>query len=121
MRGTESGRVEKEPRELSQMMQNQKVNYFHDFTSILKIPKTNPKIYGPTIELRYSGKKIIMIPLLLVDDNIATNFKEKANHFNKYFSSHKNLHQMTVSCLKMKYILHKQNHALILIVKVYTR
>ena len=37
MRGTESGRVEKEPGELSQMMQNQKVNYFHDLTSILKI------------------------------------------------------------------------------------
>ena len=60
-----------------------------------------------------------MIPLLLVDGNIPTNFKEKANHFNKYFSSHKNLHQMTVSCLQMKYILHNQNHhALILIVKV---
>ena len=36
----------------------------------------------------FNGSKIPVIPPLLIDDTFASDFKEKANRFNKFFSRH---------------------------------
>ena len=44
-------------------------------------------MYWSIIKLCFNGRKIPIIPPLSVNGKIITNFKEKANLFNKYFSS----------------------------------
>ena len=47
----------------------------------------SPKTYWSITKLCSNGRKIPIIPPLSVNGKIITNFKEKANLFNKYFSS----------------------------------
>ena len=35
----------------------------------------------------YNGKRISLVPPILVDNKIKANFKEKTNHFNDFFAS----------------------------------
>ena len=35
----------------------------------------------------YNGKKILLIPPILINNKLISNFKEKANHFNAFFAS----------------------------------
>ena len=53
----------------------------------LNNPQTIPKTYWSIIKSCYNGRKISIIPPLSVKGKIITNFKEKANLFNKYFFS----------------------------------
>ena len=79
--------VHKEAAELSEMIQNWKEKYFYDLSLKLNNPQTSPKTYWSIIKSCYNGRKIPIIPPLSVNGKIITNFKEKANLFNKYFSS----------------------------------
>ena len=77
--------ADKEAAELSEMIQNRKEKYSYDFILKLNNPQTSPKTYWSIIQSCYSGRKIpIILPLSVNGKNI-TNFKEKANLFNKYF------------------------------------
>ena len=78
--------VDKEAAELSEMIPNRKEKYFYDLSLKLNNPQTSPKTYWSIIKSCYNGRKIPIIPLLLVNGKIITNFKEKANLFNNYFS-----------------------------------
>ena len=53
----------------------------------LNNPQTSPKMHWSMIRSCYNGIKIPIIPSLSVNKKVITNFKEKANLFNKYFSS----------------------------------
>ena len=77
--------VDKEAAELSEMIQNQKERYFYYLSVKLSNPQTSPKMYCTIIKSCYNGRKIPIIPPFLVNGKIITNFKEKANLFNKYF------------------------------------
>ena len=79
--------VNKEAAELSEMIQNRKEKYFYDLSLKLNNPQTSPKTYWSIIKSCYNGRKIPIIPPLSVNGKIITNFKEKANLFNKYFLS----------------------------------
>ena len=79
--------VDKEAAELSEMIQNQKERYFCYLSVKLNNPQTSPKMYWPIIKSCYNGRKIPIIPPLSVNGKIITNFKEKANLFNKCFLS----------------------------------
>ena len=50
-------------------------------------PQTSSKTYWSTIKSCYNGRKIPITPPLSVNGKIITDFNEKANLFNKYFSS----------------------------------
>ena len=50
-------------------------------------PSTDPKAYWKIINRFVNKKKTSMIPPLLVNDKIISNFSEKANPFNKFFPS----------------------------------
>ena len=77
--------VDKEAAELSEMIQKQKEKYFYDLSLKLNNTQTSPKPYWSIIKSCYNGRKIPIIPPLSVNGKIITNFKEKANLFNKYF------------------------------------
>ena len=49
-------------------------------------PSTSSKTYWSILKTFVNGKKIPIIPPLLVNDNFITNFLEKANLFNEFFS-----------------------------------
>ena len=78
--------VDKKAAELSEMIQKQKEKYFYDLSLKLNNPQTSPKTYWSIIKSCYNGRKIPTILPLSANEKIITNFKEKANFFNKYFS-----------------------------------
>ena len=78
--------MDKEVAEFSEMTHNQKESYFYDLSVKLNDPHTSPETYWSIIKSCYNGRKIQKIPLLSVNGNVITNFKEKTNLFNKYFS-----------------------------------
>ena len=53
----------------------------------LNDPKTSAKAYWSILKTLYNGKKIPLIPPILVNNKLISNFKEKANHCNTFFTS----------------------------------
>ena len=49
--------------------------------------KTVPKTYWSVINKFLSNKKVLIIPPLLVDSELVSDFKQKANVFNNHFAS----------------------------------
>ena len=49
-------------------------------------PRLQWKTYGSILKGFYNGKRVPVIPPLLVNNKFATNFKAKANIFNDFFS-----------------------------------
>ena len=72
--------------ELAHIVTTAKENYYMRLGSKLSNPKTSAKSYWSILKSFYMGKKIPIIPPLLVDDNLVTNFEAKANIFNDFFS-----------------------------------
>ena len=66
------------------MIQNRKERYLYDLSVKLNNPQTSS--YWSIMKSCYNGRKFPIIPPLSVNGKIITNFKEKANLFNKYFS-----------------------------------
>ena len=79
--------MDKEAAELSEMIQNRKERYFYDLSVKLNNPQTSSKTYWFVIKSCCKGRRIPIIPPLSVNGKIITDFNEKANLFNKYFSS----------------------------------
>ena len=57
------------------------------YSDKLNDPKTSAKAYWSILKTLYNGKKIPLIPPILVNNKLISNFKEKANHFNAFFAS----------------------------------
>ena len=49
-------------------------------------PQTKAKTYWSILKTFFDGWKIPVIPTFLIDDKLLSDFKEKANRFNKFFS-----------------------------------
>ena len=73
--------------EISETISIRKEYYVH-FPNKLNHPSTRSKIYWSILNSFYKGSKVPLIPLLLVNDKIVSDFTEKANLFNVFFSSH---------------------------------
>ena len=74
--------------ELPEMILKQKDDYHRQLSDKLSDPKTSAKAYWSILKTLYNGKKIPLIPPILVNNNLISYFKEKANHFNTSFASH---------------------------------
>ena len=59
--------------------------YYRRIASKLNDPSTAPKTYWSILKSFVNGKKIPLIPPILVNDQLVTNFLEKANLFNDFF------------------------------------
>ena len=48
---------------------------------------TTTKTYWLILKTFYNGKKVPIIPLLLINDKLISDFEVKANHFSNFFAS----------------------------------
>ena len=69
------------------MILKRKDEYHRQLSDKLNDPDTSAKAYWSILKTFYNAKKITLIPSTLVNDNLMSNFKEKANHFNNFFAS----------------------------------
>ena len=49
--------------------------------------KTSSKTYWSILKIFYNGRKIPILPPILKEDKLESNFKIKANYFNSFFAS----------------------------------
>ena len=49
--------------------------------------QSSPKNFWKILKTFYNGNKIPLIPPIIVNDKLVSDFEEKANHFNKLFAS----------------------------------
>ena len=60
--------------------------YNFQLSQSLNNPATSTKTYWTILKTFYSGKKIPLIPPLIINDQFISDFREKANYFNLYFA-----------------------------------
>ena len=73
--------------ELSEMISKRKEDYYCALSDKLNDPHTSVKSYWSILKTLYNGKKIPLIPPILISNKLVSNFKEKANNFNAFFAS----------------------------------
>ena len=73
--------------ELSEMILKRNEGYYCALSDKLTGPHTRTKSYWSILKTLYNGKKIQLIPPILISNKLVSNFKEKANHFNAFFAS----------------------------------
>ena len=73
--------------ELSQMILKRKEDYYRLLSDKLNDPHTSDKPYCSRLKTLYNGKSIPLIPPILINNKLISNFKKKANRFNPFFTS----------------------------------
>ena len=73
--------------EVSEFVDNAKNNYYDNLANKLSNPSSSSKTYWSILKLFCNNKKIPLIPPILIGNKLESDFKLKANHFNKYFAS----------------------------------
>ena len=86
-----------------------KEKLYHDPSMKLNDPNTSGKTYCSILKSFYNDSKIPLIPPLLVNNKIVSDFTEKANLFNDFFVHHylttANYLQQFLSKLSQDYLL----------------
>ena len=72
--------------DLTNAITNSKLAYYRRIASKLNDPNSALKTYWSILKSFVNGKKIPLIPPILVKDQLVTNFLEKANLFNELFT-----------------------------------
>ena len=73
--------------EISRMISKRKKQYYDQLSKKLNDPLTSSKTYWSMLKTFYSGTKIPLIPPIIIDNKVITNFRGKANVFNNFFAS----------------------------------
>ena len=71
--------------ELNELIVTTKALYYENLGKKLNNPLVQAKTYWSILKTFYNGKKIPLIPPLLVNDKFVTDMKTKADIFNKFF------------------------------------
>ena len=69
------------------MILKRKEDYYRLLSDKLNDPHTSAKSYWSILKTLYNGKKIPLIPPILINNKLTSNFKEKANRFSAFFAS----------------------------------
>ena len=72
--------------ELNELIATTKALYYENLGKKLNNPLVQTKTYWSILKTFYNGKKILLIPPLLVNDKFVTDMKTKADIFNKFFA-----------------------------------
>ena len=72
--------------DISNAVGSSKLKYHERLANKLHDPKTAPKTYWAILKTFVNGSKIPLIPPQLVDNKLITNFLDKANLFNNFFT-----------------------------------
>ena len=73
--------------EVSKIISKGKEEYHNHSVSKLNRPSTSAKTYWSILKTFYNGKKVPLLPPLQIGNTLASEFKMKANIFNKFFAS----------------------------------
>ena len=66
------------------MISKRKKEYYDQLSKKLDDPLTSSKACWSMLKTFYSGTKIPLIPPIIIDNKVITNFTEKANVFNNF-------------------------------------
>ena len=69
------------------MILKRKEDYYRLLSDKLNDPHTSDKPYCSRLKALYNGKSIPLIPPILINNKLISNFKEKADRFNPFFTS----------------------------------
>ena len=72
--------------ELLDYITERKIEYNFQLSESLNNPAASSKTYWTILKTFYSGKKIPLIPPLVINYQFITDFHEKGNYFNLYFA-----------------------------------
>ena len=72
--------------ELSNLIRDTKTEYHSKLAAKLVNPITSAKTYWSILKTFTNGRKVPVIPPLLINNEFISNFKTKANHFNRLFN-----------------------------------
>ena len=72
---------------VSELINIRKEEYQNHIALKLNDPMTNTKTYWSILKTFYNGKKVPVIPPLLINNKLISDLKVKANHFNHFFAS----------------------------------
>ena len=64
-----------------------KDDYQRQLARKLTNPKTSSKTYWSILKTFYNGRKVSLIPPLVINNKLEADFKRKADHFNNLFAS----------------------------------
>ena len=73
--------------QVSKIISKRKEEYNYHLVSKLNNPSTSAKTYWSIIKTFYSGSKLLLIPPLQIGKTLVSDFKMKANIFNKISAS----------------------------------
>ena len=73
--------------EVSAAISKWKDKYHRQLAQKLKDPSASSKLYWSVLKRFYNGKKVPIIPPLLINNKLESDFKTKANYFNSFFTS----------------------------------
>ena len=63
--------------DLSELITKRKENYNHHLANKLNNPQSSPKGFWKILKTFYSGNKTPLIPPIIVNDNLASDYEEK--------------------------------------------
>ena len=72
--------------ELSNLIHDTKTEYHSKLVAKLVNPSTSAKTYWSILKTFASGRKVPVIPPLWINNEFISNFKTKANYFNRFFN-----------------------------------
>ena len=82
-------RIENLTTEHSNLIHDTKTEYHSKLAAKLVNPSTSAKTYWSILKTFTNGRKVPVIPIkvpLLINDEFISNFKTKANYFNRFFN-----------------------------------
>ena len=79
-------RLEDLTTKLSNLIRDTKTEYHSKLAAKLVNPRTIARTYWSFLKTFSNGRKVPMIPPLLIHNEFISNFKTKANYFNKFFN-----------------------------------
>ena len=79
-------RLENLTTELSNLIRDNKTEYHSKLAAKLVNPSTSAKTYWSILKTFANGRKVPLIPPLLLNNEFISNFKTKANYFNRFFN-----------------------------------
>ena len=85
--GGNSSNLQNLSQDLSELITIRKEDYNCHLANILNNPQSSPKTFWEILKTFYNGNKIPLIPPIIVNDKLISDYEEKANHLNKFFAS----------------------------------